>query len=187
MHHSVLFLFRGFRATLKLSKYRFIFSDCPFFVNALWLQQVHSHSGYLRVWLLFLLLSCGDYQVFSWILANSITVEPPCATTYSKHQNFPRQSPIIRTLRKRPPLISDRNHFLAWRFYSFPLSSNSCKRPLDLWWGPLIVRSMYYGTLDFQWRHRPTVHSLLTNTSLKKTCMVNSLKLTFGTVTKCPP
>lgn len=82
------FAFARLQSHLKLSKYRFIFCDCLSFVNALWLEQAQSYSTYFRVWLLFLLLSCGDFQVYSWILANSITVEPLCAITS----------------RKRPPL-----------------------------------------------------------------------------------
>ena len=32
-----------------------------------------------------------------------------------KCQNFPTQSPIVRTSRKRPALVGDRGHFLGWR------------------------------------------------------------------------
>ena len=52
------------------------------------------------------------------------TVKPPCATTsrkrhlprptiYPKHQNVPSQSFTVGTSRKRPPPVSDRDHFLG--------------------------------------------------------------------------
>ena len=90
---------------------------------------------------------------------NSIyTVEPPCVTTscmqpapiratYPKHQNFPSQSPIVRTSREWPHLMSNCTHFLAWWFYSLPLFLTSCKRPLDAWCS-LFIHCMYYKELS---------------------------------------
>ena len=40
-------------------------------------------------------------------------------------------SQLCSRLHGRPPLVSDCDHFLAWRFYSFPSVLTSCKRPLD--------------------------------------------------------
>ena len=50
------------------------------------------------------------------------------ATTYSKHQNLPSQSPVAGTFRKQPPHVSDRDHdhVSGWRFNNFP-----CKRLFD--------------------------------------------------------
>ena len=39
------------------------------------------------------------------------TVEPPVATSFPKYQKFPSQITILRTSRKRPPLVSNRDHF----------------------------------------------------------------------------
>ena len=35
----------------------------------------------------------------------------PCATAYPKHQNFPSQRLTVGISSKRPPLVSDRDHF----------------------------------------------------------------------------
>ena len=43
-----------------------------------------------------------------------------CASTSLKHQNFLQSlSKPIRSESKRPPLVSDRDHILAWQFYYY--------------------------------------------------------------------
>ena len=66
----------------------------------------------------------------------------PYANTDSKQQNFPSQSSIITTYRKRPPLVSDRDYFLAKRSYNFLLFWNYCTAPT---WG-MIWGRMYQAT-----------------------------------------
>ena len=65
------------------------------------------------------------------------------ATTYSKQQSYPSQSPIERTTRKRPHLLSYRNHLLGGRRLAHGLISmftvcstllRLCKEPLVRSW-----------------------------------------------------
>ena len=65
------------------------------------------------------------------------------ATSYSKQQSYPSQSPIERTTRKRPHFLSCRNHLLAWRRLAHGLISmftvcstllRLCKEPLVRSW-----------------------------------------------------
>ena len=48
-----------------------------------------------------------------------------------KHQTFPRQSLTVGTSSKRPPPVSNRNHFLGATVNDFPLFLTSSKQPLD--------------------------------------------------------
>ena len=57
-----------------------------------------------------------------------------------KLQNFPSQSLTVGTSSKRPPPVSDRDHFLGLTVNDFPLFLTSCKRPLDAF-SDLYVRS----------------------------------------------
>ena len=66
----------------------------------------------------------------SWATIPCKRPPPISQHLYAKHQTFPTQSPTIGTWGKQPPLISCRNHFLAWQLYSFPLILNTCN---SLW------------------------------------------------------
>ena len=46
-------------------------------------------------------------------------------------------------LHMRPPLVSDRDQFLAVRFFYFQLLLTSCKRSLDVWIDMVSLRWMY--------------------------------------------
>ena len=72
------------------------------------------------------------------------TLEPQCATAYPKHQTFPSQSLTVGTSSKRPPRVSDRDHFLSLTINDFPLLT-SCKRPLDSF-SNLYFRCVHYVT-----------------------------------------
>ena len=50
----------------------------------------------------------------------------------SNHQNFPSQSLTVGTSSKRPPPVSDRDHFLVLMVNDCPLFLTFCKRPLDV-------------------------------------------------------
>ena len=72
------------------------------------------------------------------LIQSNLYVRPPVvsdhlpkATANPKHQNIPSQSLTVGTASKRPPSVSDRDHFLGLTVYDFPLFSASCKRPCD--------------------------------------------------------
>ena len=67
------------------------------------------------------------------------------ATSYSKQKSYPSQSPIEITTRKRPHLLSYRNHLLGWRRLAHGLISmfTVCSTVLRLCKEPL-VRSWNY-------------------------------------------
>ena len=56
-------------------------------------------------------------------------VKPPCANPQN-NQDFPSQSPVIKTSCKRPPLFSDRHS--GRRFYNFPSFFKPLVSPLWL-------------------------------------------------------
>ena len=45
---------------------------------------------------------------------NCYVVEPPYATTYPKHQNFPSQSLPVGTSCQRPPPVGNRERYLGF-------------------------------------------------------------------------
>ena len=73
-----------------------------------------------------------------------------------KHQNSPSQSLTVGNSCKRPPPVSDRDHFLGLTVSDFPLFLTSCKRPLNAFFD-LHVRRVHYGiqrTLVTTWNYR---------------------------------
>ena len=62
-----------------------------------------------------------------------------------KHQNFTSQSLTVGTSIKRPPPVSDRDHFLGLTVNDFSLFLTSCKRPLDAF-SDLYFRCVHYAT-----------------------------------------
>ena len=61
------------------------------------------------------------------------------ATTYLKHQILPSQNPVIRIFGKRLPLISERDKFLTWQFYSFWIVFYNVVSLIDVCTTPLEV------------------------------------------------
>ena len=75
----------------------------------------------------------SDYhkQISCWsknkIIPSNLHVRPSLvsdhllqATVIQKHQNFPSQSLIVGISSKRPPPVSDRDHFLGLTVNEFP-------------------------------------------------------------------
>ena len=83
------------------------------------------------------------------------------ATTYSKQQSYPTQSPIERTTRKRPHLLSYRSHLLGGRRLAHGLMSifTVCSTLLRLCKEPL-VRSWNY-----------TYRNIIINSPTKSSCI----------------
>ena len=84
---------------------------------------------------------------FFLVQSNLHVRPPPINGRQSKHQNFPSQSLTVRTSSKRPPPVSDRNHFLGLTVNDFPWFLTYCKRPLDAF-SDLYFRCVHYVTLN---------------------------------------
>ena len=91
------------------------------FSASLWRKEQHCKRMLIR----FLFFFFFSYIAIPRDIVQN-TVQPPCATTsrtrlppiinYPKHQNFPTQTLKVESSRKRTPLVSDRDHFVGWRF-----------------------------------------------------------------------
>ena len=64
-------------------------------------------------------------------------------TVKPRLQNFPSQSLRVGTSSKRPPPVSNCDHFLGLMVNDFPLFFTSCKRPLHAFSG-LYFRCVHY-------------------------------------------
>ena len=62
-----------------------------------------------------------------------------------KTKIFPDKAFTVEISSKRPPPVSDRDHFVGLTVNDFPLFLTSCKRPLDAF-SDLYVRCVYYAT-----------------------------------------
>ena len=92
----------------------------------------------------------NDHRKFVALLLLKHTVEPQCATTSHKRtptqktKNFPSQSLTVGTSSKRPPPVSDRDHFVGLTVNDFPFITSG-KRSLDAF-SDLCVRCAHYAT-----------------------------------------
>ena len=78
----------------------------------------------------------ANHQAYTYVMfcCKTITVQPPCATTSRKRppiQNNQSQSLTVGASSKRPPPVSDRDHFLGPTVNDFLLFLTSGNRPLD--------------------------------------------------------
>ena len=92
----------------------------------------------------------NNHRQFVALLLLKHTVEPQCATTSHKRtpiqktKNFTSQSLTVGASSKRPPPVSDRDHFLGLTVNDFPFIISG-KRSLDAFCD-LYVRCVHYAT-----------------------------------------